>query len=383
MQTVPVPETADGVTPAEKPAVLVVDDERGPRESIAFILEAEFSIDSAERASDALRMVREKEYAAIVLDIRMPEMDGIQALEAIRKIDSEVSVIMLTGFGTLQTAQQAMLQGANQYLRKPPNVDEVLDSVRKQSRNTAERRKQSRIHRQALLLNAALKQELAQAEPKIWQARASAELVHDLTNPLMVTIGYASLLGEEAKSLYQTDPQKCQKLVEYAAMVGKAAEYAHYLAENWRQASAPSQALEKLDLVQTLQELHQVIFFNHPAIQLSGEGCLVVRGVKFQLMRVFQNLLKNAMEAGATRISIHFADTEKGPLVTLADNGKGMTPDEREKVEKGSYTSKVGGMGLGMNICRHILSAHGATFELKSQQGVGSTISMQFPKSLI
>jgi signal transduction histidine kinase len=108
-----------------------------------------------------------------------------------------------------------------------------------------------------------------------------------------------------------------------------------------------------------------------------------VRGVKFQLMRVFQNLLKNAMEAGATRISILLAQGEQGPLVTLADNGKGMTPEEREKVEKGNYTSKVGGMGLGMNICRHILSAHGAGFDLKSEHGVGSTISMQFPKSFL
>src|SRR5690606_3984921 len=103
---------------ATKPCVLVVDDEYGPRESIAFTLSAEFTVETAERAAEALAKLRTKTYSVIVLDIRMPEMDGIRALEEIRKIDSLVSVVMLTGYGTLLTAQQAMVAGANQYLRK-------------------------------------------------------------------------------------------------------------------------------------------------------------------------------------------------------------------------------------------------------------------------
>ena len=59
----------------------------------------------------------------IILDIRMPEMDGIKALEKIRELDPEVAVVMLTGYGTLATAQQAMIGGANQYLRKPPDIE--------------------------------------------------------------------------------------------------------------------------------------------------------------------------------------------------------------------------------------------------------------------
>src|SRR6185369_729421 len=97
------------VEPVEKPFVLVVDDEYGPRESIAFSLGADFSVDTAERAKEALAKIQARPYAAIVLDIRMPEMDGIRALEELRKLDPYVSVIMLTGYGTLLTAQQAMI----------------------------------------------------------------------------------------------------------------------------------------------------------------------------------------------------------------------------------------------------------------------------------
>ena len=72
---------APAATLVEKPPVLVVDDEYGPRESIAFSLMGEFAVDTAERAKEALSKLRAKPFAAVVLDIRMPEMDGIRALE--------------------------------------------------------------------------------------------------------------------------------------------------------------------------------------------------------------------------------------------------------------------------------------------------------------
>src|SRR3954470_21722407 len=97
--------SSTGSTAAEKPLVLVVDDEYGPRESIAFSLSSDFNVETAERAKDALEKIKSKSYATIVLDIRMPEMDGIRTLEELRKIDAHVAVIMLTGYGTLLTAQ--------------------------------------------------------------------------------------------------------------------------------------------------------------------------------------------------------------------------------------------------------------------------------------
>ena len=97
MLTTPPPT---GAPAGEKPLVLVVDDEYGPRESIAFTLSSEFAVETAERAAEALAKLRAKAYHLVVLDIRMPEMDGIKALEELRKIDPYVSVIMLTGSGT-------------------------------------------------------------------------------------------------------------------------------------------------------------------------------------------------------------------------------------------------------------------------------------------
>ncbi len=372
-------KTLAPVTPESKPLVLVVDDEYGPRESIAFTLSSEFNVDTAGRAAEALAKLRKQTYAAVVLDIRMPEMDGIKALEELRRIDPDVSVIMLTGYGTLLTAQQAMVAGANQYLRKPPDVAELLEAVRKQTQATRLRRHQAHLTREMQELNGTLKREIEQNEPQIWQGRASIELVHDLNNPLTVVIGYATLLVEEARAVSKLDPERGQKLLEYASMIERAAEYCHHLSENWRQASKKATEYAPLDLVQVIQEVRQVIFFGNAAVQLSGLTVANARGSKFELMRVFQNLLKNALEAGATRVQVSLVQAGDRIELTIADNGAGMNPDAVKRALRGGFTSKQNGTGLGLSICRHLLGAHGATFNLESVPGKGTTVNLVFP----
>ncbi len=364
---------------AEKSPVLVVDDEYGPRESIAFSLSGEFAVDTAERAREALVKLKAKPYAAVVLDIRMPEMDGIRALEEIRKLDPHVSVIMLTGYGTLLTAQQAMVAGANQYLRKPPDIPELIDSVRKQSQATRLRRAQAQVARDAVDMNAALKREIDQNTPQIWQARASVELVHDLNNPLTVVIGYASLVAEEARVIGQRDPETAKKLVEYSAMVEKAAEYCHHLSENWRLASRQATEFARVDLVNIATEVKQVIFFGSSAIRLAGLPLVWVRGSRFELMRILQNLLKNSLEAGASTVTVTFGHQNEQIEMVVEDNGTGMEAERVKRALHGGFSSKTSGTGLGLSICRHLAGAHGATFALESFKGKGTTIRLAFP----
>ncbi len=367
------------VTTEEKPLVLVVDDEYGPRESIAFTLASEFNVETASRASEALAKVKMVAYAAVIMDIRMPEMDGIRALEELRKIDPYVSVIMLTGYGTLLTAQQAMVAGANQYLRKPPDVAELQEAVRKQVQTSRLRQQQAAINRQMEAMNAALKQEITQNEPHIWQSRASVELVHDLNNPLTVVIGYASLLVEEARTIAQHDSERGRKMQEYAALVEKAAEYCHHLSENWRQGTRKPAEYQRVDLLQVARDVREVIFFNNLAIKIHGLAEAPVRGSSFELMRIFQNLFKNALEAGATELEMRVTQGAGTYEVTVADNGAGMSSEALKQALRGGFTSKATGTGLGLNICRHLLAAHGAVLTIDSAVGKGTTVRIVFP----
>lgn len=366
----------------EKFPILVVDDEYGPRESIAFSLSSEFSVETADRAREAIAKIKLRKFAAVVLDIRMPEMDGIRALEEIRKVDANVSVIMLTGYGTLLTAQQAMVAGANQYLRKPPDINELIEAVRRQVCATRLRRAQADSAIEAHELSIALKHEIEQNEPHIWQGRASVELVHDLNNPLTVVIGYAALVADEARTLVSKDVRSAQKLLEYASMVEKAAEYCHHLSENWRLASRQAEGFTQVNLVAIAEEVRQVIFFGNVAIKASGLGDAWIRGSRFELMRIFQNLFKNSLEANATNVGVTFARQTESIEVAIADNGVGMDSDRIKRALHGGFSSKISGTGLGLSICRHLCGTHGASFAIESSPGKGTIVRMKFPLAL-
>lgn len=364
---------------SEKPLVLVCDDEYGPRESIAFTLSADFQVDTAERAAEALAKLRSRPYAAVILDIRMPEMDGIRALEEIRKFDGEVSVIMLTGYGTLATAQQAMLGGANQYLRKPPDIHELIAAVKKNAATTIERRRHARLTKEALDLNSALKREITEKQPQVWQARAAVELVHDLANPLTVMIGYAGLLAEEANDISKKDPERAEKLKGYSSIVEKAAEYCHHLADNWRQTTRKTTEFALLDLISVVKEVRHVIFFGNSAIEVMGDDQAWVKGARFELARVFQNLFKNALEANATKVEVAIETRGESVEVRITDNGVGMDAETSRNALRGGFSTKPSGTGLGLSICRHLLGVHGASLTLDSTLGKGTTTRLVFP----
>src|SRR5258708_7669290 len=117
-----------------RPKVLVVDDEFGPRESVSFLLQGEFEVHSADRVDRGLDILSKDTFAVVIMDIRMPQKNGIEGLHELRKIDADVAVIMLTGYGALTTAQEAISLGANEYMRKPFDVEAMLKAVRRHSR---------------------------------------------------------------------------------------------------------------------------------------------------------------------------------------------------------------------------------------------------------
>ncbi len=110
--------------------ILVVDDERSIRSTLREILEYEkYKVDDAENGIDALEMLTEQEYDAILLDIKMPQMDGMEVLDKIlEKYDTPV--IMISGHGNIDTAVEAIKKGAYDYIAKPLDLNRLLVSIR-------------------------------------------------------------------------------------------------------------------------------------------------------------------------------------------------------------------------------------------------------------
>src|SRR5246500_1812463 len=178
------------------PQVLVIDDEIGPRESLRMLLKPNYQVHTADCVEAGIKLLREKQPDTIVMDIRMPGMTGIEGLRKIREIDPHLSVIMLTGFGALETAKEAVRLGANDYISKPFDAGEMREVIFRNVERTRVHRASDNAAAEIKELNARLLKQLAQKERLASLGQASAEFVHDLGNPLTIVWGYVQLLAK-------------------------------------------------------------------------------------------------------------------------------------------------------------------------------------------
>jgi DNA-binding NtrC family response regulator len=111
---------------ASKGTILVVDDEAGPRESLRMILKPLYEVYTASGGEEALRFIQNKDIDVVTLDLRMPGLSGIEVLKEIKKLRPKTEVIVLTGYGTLKNAQEAIRFGAGDLISKPFDVAEII-----------------------------------------------------------------------------------------------------------------------------------------------------------------------------------------------------------------------------------------------------------------
>ncbi len=115
-----------------KRTIFVVDDEKSHRMMLRAHLEEEgFEVVEATDGQDAVERVKERPFDLVLIDIRMPIMDGMEALKHIKKITPAVPVIMMTAYGSINSAVEALKSGAEDYLPKPLDMDEILIKIKK------------------------------------------------------------------------------------------------------------------------------------------------------------------------------------------------------------------------------------------------------------
>lgn len=183
------------------PQVLIIDDEIGPRESMRMVLKPKCVVRCAASVEEGLSYLAEDSPDCIIMDIRMPGIDGIEGLKLIRKRDQDVSVIMLTGYGTLETARDAMRLGANDYLKKPFDAEEMTRIVEDNNQKSKLNKRKRIVENHLRDLNQTLLDEVGQNRELAALGEASRELAHDLQNPLTIVMGSVNLLSYELQKL--------------------------------------------------------------------------------------------------------------------------------------------------------------------------------------
>ncbi len=381
---------------SDLPQVLVIDDEMGPRESLRMLLKPNYQVYTAENVETGLRILQDKKPDAVISDIRMPGTSGIDGLRKIREIDPHVAVIMLTGFGALETAKEALRLGANDYISKPFDAREMRETIGRNVERTRVQRTGATAAEEIKELNNRLLKELAQKERLASLGQASAEFVHDLGNPLTIVWGYVQLL---ARKLEQSETEngngngngsKGTNSAKELQIIEQNVRLCRELLTMWQSygsvEASPHKPISMANIVrEVVKGVDQVAI--ESGIELKSEICddpCTLLGDSVQIMRATQNVIMNALQASADK---------KGPVeigcqrkdfyvdVRIADTGHGIPQAQLGKIFDPYFTTKQhkSGTGLGLYITKKVVEDHNGSIKVDSTPEVGTVFTIRLP----
>jgi len=311
------------------------------------------------------------------MDIRMPGRSGIDGLREIRAIDPYVSVIMLTGFGTLETAQEALRLGASDYLKKPFDIQEMRSVVERYIERTRLARKRSEAIETLRELNARLQEELAQKDDLASLGEASSAFVHDLRNPLFVVCGYVELLMSRLEQL-AIGPEDSREVLHYMDIIARNASRCREMTQTWRNAvRADPSRMKPCRIAELAADIQGS---SDPLLRpcggtlriVAGPGDVQVRADGVQLYRAMQNLVGNAIQAlppNGGVVELRWRVESGTVVIEVEDNGNGISDTVLPMLFEAGRTTKSesGGMGLGLFVTRRIIEGHGGTITLANR----------------
>ncbi|HMP74812.1 MAG TPA: hybrid sensor histidine kinase/response regulator [Kiritimatiellia bacterium] len=370
--------------------VLVIDDEVGPRESLRILLKNDYQVFCADSVNRGVEMLREVRPDVVVMDIRMPGKSGIEGLREIRALDPLIAVIMLTGYGALETAQEALRLGASDYIKKPFDTKEMMEIIRTNVRRTALNRKRAGTERDLQELNSRLTSELAKKDRMASLGQASAELVHDLRNPLTVVLGYVQILSEDLQKARQTQSGTFESSSEYISMIERNIERCRALIETWQDLGKanrpPARPLSPANVLREVVDAQRALAAaRHADIKLEvSDPAVQIAGDAVQLGRALQNIIGNALDALRPQggcIVIAAGVHEQGYRIVVRDNGVGIPAENLPYLFEAYFTTKTSnkGTGLGLFITRRIIEDHKGTIAVESRMGEGTEMTIRLP----
>jgi len=185
----------------EKKKVLAIDDERIVLDSISKILKEEnFAVEVSLRGREGLEWATQKDYDIVLTDLRMPDIGGMRILRDVKRAKPAIPVVMITGFGTVKSAVQAMKLGATEYLEKPFSPDELVKTVNSALHIAVirEPEEQGLIHKEEII-------------KVLEQAATDTELVYNLLNYGAEALEEYNLTGPEKLAILTGDIQWIKK----------------------------------------------------------------------------------------------------------------------------------------------------------------------------
>ena len=378
--------------PAPRLRILVVDDERGPRESLRILLKPDYDVAYADSVDAALASVQDCAPDLVIQDIRMPGTDGIEGLRRLRELDPDLCIVMLTGFGDLETARKAIRHGATDYLKKPFDTRELLDVVRANCERTRQNRVRRQLERQLQEMASDLRGQAARRNHLAVLGLASSELVHDIRNPLAIMYGYLDLLHVEMQAAGEVGGLSSDAQ-SYIENIRQSLRRCTDLTETWRNLGRTERL--NFEPVTVGDLLAEVVLEAHspkapvlPQLDLDpATAGRIVHVDRIQIKRALQNLLQNALQAvlpGEGEVRIRVQPGEGGDTeIQIVDNGYGIAPETLNRLFEPFFTTKDRnhGTGLGLFIAKQVVEDHGGTIQIESEPDRGTRVRLTLPRT--
>jgi signal transduction histidine kinase len=374
--------------------ILTVDDSTTIRNYLRNLLTQQHAtVDGAGAGEEGLQKAKEARYDVILLDLLLPDIDGIQVLTQIRERDDDVSVVMLTGEGGIRSATTALQKGADGYIEKQDVVSGDPAAFFYALRQAMERRANI-VEQKRLQAEIAEKvHQLQLSENKALEASAAkstflANMSHELRTPLNAILGFIQLLQRDA-TLGPTQR-------EYVEIVARSGEHLlalinDVLSLSKIEAGQLTLNEETYDLRRLLQSIEEMFRMRAQTKELeflfepdSGVP-RYVRGDESKLRQVIINLLGNAFkftERGGVAVRTKW---ENGTFTfEVEDTGPGIDETELAHIFEAFVQSRTGltakeGTGLGLAISRNIVRFMGGDIFVKSEVGRGSMFVFALP----
>jgi signal transduction histidine kinase len=367
--------------------LLLVDDEEDFRRTIAKRLKKRgLAPEEAGSGNECLALLENKAVDIVVLDVKMPGMDGIETLRHIKEKFPGTEVILLTGHAVTSDGISGIKSGAFDYLSKPIEFEHLLSKI-KQAYNKIIREEEKRKNAE---FRASMEQQMIATERLASLGTLSAGVAHEINNPLAIineSVGWMRLIlqkDELAEMPRKEDFEKALGKIEKG--VDRARRITHQLLETVRKNKS---VFTQVDLKEVAQEAVELLGQEtknrdiHFFYEMEESACTIWSD-PYQLRQVLINLLTNAIHSMDTggRITIILKAGVDDIILTIRDTGNGIPKENLDKIFEPFFSTKSPGKGtgLGLFVTRSIIDKLGGKVTVKSRLGHGTSFSITLPK---
>ncbi|OIO04625.1 MAG: hypothetical protein AUJ49_02490 [Desulfovibrionaceae bacterium CG1_02_65_16] len=383
---------------SEPLSLLLVDDEDGLRRVLSLSLaDRGWRVRAAASGEEALALFRAEPAPVVVTDIKMPGMDGLALLRAVKELDPDCEVVLITGHGDIDLAIQGIKLDAADFVTKPIR-DETLDIALSRARERRGMRRAIREHTEHLeRLVESKTRELLAAERLAAVGQTVAGLSHSIKNMASGLEGSLFLLRqgldgdrkaylEQGFEMLETNVRRLKDLSLDMLRFAKPEDIRRVPAD-------PAEPARQVTALLAARARDQGVELALELPGAPGTGWTLPLDVE-ALHRSLLNLVGNALDAcraagygpppegrSGGRVTLAVAPSPEGGVVyTVADNGSGMPESVRQKLFTPFYSTKgEGGSGLGLLTTRQVVAAHGGSIDVATQEHAGSVFTVIIP----